>query len=66
MKKKILITVAIMLLAALMTTLAACNTSYKQDALPDSPDASAKVSSNGGLAVKVGKYLYFINILCFF
>ena len=61
MKKKILITVAIMLLAALMTTLAACNTSYKQDALPDSPDASAKVSSNGGLAVKVGNYIYFIN-----
>ena len=62
MKRKILITVAIMLLAALLVTvLAACNKSYKQDALPDSPGADAAVVSNGGMAVIAGNYLYFIN-----
>lgn len=62
MKRKILISVAIMLLAALLVTaLAACNKSYKQDALPNSPGADAAVASNGGIAVKAGDYLYFIN-----
>ena len=62
MKRKILISVAIILTAALLVTvLVACNKSYKQDALPDSPGAEAAVTSNGGMAVKVGNYLYFIN-----
>ena len=61
MKKKLLTTiVCVIMCAVMMVALVACNENYKQDAV--STDLSDKtVTSNGGLAVKVGKYLYFIN-----
>ncbi len=61
MKKKIItIIISAVLAVAMMLTLVACNENYKQDAV--ATDLTNKeVSSNGGLAVQVGKYLYFIN-----
>ena len=61
MNKKLLTTiVCVIMCAVMMVALVACNENYKQDAV--STDLSDKtVTSNGGLAVKVGKYLYFIN-----
>ena len=61
MKKKITtIIISAVLAVAMMLTLVACNENYKQDAI--ATDLTNKeVTSNGGLAVQVGKYLYFIN-----
>ncbi len=59
MKKKGLILVMICILA--VTFLAVGCNKYKQDAIPTDNLQGAEVSSNGGLAVKVGKYLYYIN-----
>ncbi|MBQ8178628.1 MAG: hypothetical protein IJ033_05485 [Clostridia bacterium] len=61
MKKKLAtIIICAVLAVAMMLTLVACNENYKQDAVAtDLSDAT--VASNGGLAVQVGKYLYFIN-----
>ncbi len=61
MKKKIATLFICVVLALVMTvSLVACNENYKQDAIQtDLTDKT--VSSNGGLAVQVGKYLYFIN-----
>lgn len=61
MKKKILISVLCMVLClTLGLALVACNENYKQDAVPTNI-VDARVYSNGGCAVQVGKYLYFIN-----
>ena len=58
MVKKILLVIVCVLLAAAM--LAGCNESYKTKAIPtDTSDST--VTSNGGLAVRYGKYLYYIN-----
>lgn len=62
MKKK-LSKIIIMLFATvlLVAMLVACNENTKQDAVTtDIPDG-AKVENNGGVAVKYGNYLYFIN-----
>lgn len=56
-KKIVLVMVCIVLVAAM---LAGCNESYKTKAVP-TDTSNLTVSSNGGLAVKVGKYLYYIN-----
>ena len=57
MKKKVIIIIAIMLVAVLV--LAGCE-SYK-NAKFDRGDTSAPVESNGGSIVKQGDYIYFIN-----
>lgn len=61
MKKKLLISVlCIVLCLTLGLALVACNENYKQDAVPTDLNG-ARITSNGGSAVVVGKYLYFIN-----
>ncbi len=61
MKKKIATILICVVLVALMTvSLVACNENYKQDEIATDLSNST-VSSNGGLSVQVGKYLYFIN-----
>lgn len=61
MKKKLLSLIICVLLVSVMTlTLVACNENYKQDAI-ETDLTDKTVESNGGLAVRVGKYLYFIN-----
>lgn len=57
MKKKVIIIIAVMLVAIL--ALAGCE-SYK-NATFDRGDTSAVVESNGGSVVKQGDYVYFIN-----
>lgn len=61
MKKKLLFAVVcILLFATTASVLAGCTTeNYKQD--PIATNYSDKISSNGGLAVVYGEYLYFIN-----
>ena len=61
MRKKVLLKViAIALLACVVCTMFACE-SYKASALSKVGDKNAVVESNGGLVVKQGGYLYFIN-----
>ncbi len=61
MKKKLAtIIICAVLAVATIFTLVACNENYKQDAI-ETDLSDSTVSSNGGLAVQVGKYLYFIN-----
>ena len=61
MKKKVLSLIICALLVAVMAfSLVACNENYKQDAV-ETDLTDSTVESNGGLAVRVGKYLYFIN-----
>ncbi len=57
MKKKIILVVMSLILA--VSLLVGCTESYKAKAI--STEYSAEVSSNGGLAVTYGKYLYYIN-----
>ena len=57
MKKKIIIVIAVLLVAAFV--LAGCE-SYK-NATFDAGDTTAAVESNGGSVVKQGDYVYFIN-----
>lgn len=60
MKKKLLITVTVILaLATCVGILAGCTESLKQNAIPT--NFSDKVSGNGGMTVVYGDYLYFIN-----
>ena len=63
MKKKTVISVVavIMLVALTCAVLAGCNKTYKRDALANSPTGDSPVTGNGGMAVRVGDYLYFIN-----
>lgn len=59
MKKKIIF-MLVGIILVLTVFLTACNESTKQDSIPT--DFSDKtVTSNGGLAVTYGKYLYFVN-----
>ncbi len=58
-KKVILAIVAIALLACVLLATFACE-SYKADAISGG-DPNATVESNGGLVVKQGGYLYFVN-----
>ncbi len=60
MKKKIAIISAVLVVTlALTALLVACN-SYKWDSI-GMGDGRAEVESNGGYAVKQGKYIYYIN-----
>ena len=61
MRKRIVLTViAIALLVCVLGVLCACE-SYKAKALDKVGDKNAVVESNGGLVVKQGGYLYFVN-----
>ena len=61
MRKRILFSViAVVLLACVLCAAFACE-SYKAKALSKVGDKNAVVESNGGLVVKQGGYLYFIN-----
>ncbi|MBO8424743.1 MAG: hypothetical protein IAB16_06960 [Firmicutes bacterium] len=60
-KKAIFAVIGVILCAALCLALAGCNKKYKQDAVATDRSGIENVVSNGGLAVKAGKYLYFIN-----
>ena len=61
MKKKLLsLIICVLLISVMAFTLVACNENYKQDAI-ETDLTDKTVESNGGLAVRVGKYLYFIN-----
>jgi len=59
-KKVILSIIALALLACVLCTLFACE-SYDADPLKKVGDKNAVVESNGGLMVRQGKYLYFVN-----
>lgn len=63
MKKRTLFSIAAALILVIATSavLVGCSGTYTQDALADSPGADAAVASNGGMAVMVGDWLYFIN-----
>ncbi|HQC55076.1 MAG TPA: hypothetical protein PKX91_05070 [Clostridia bacterium] len=61
MKKKLIVTIVSVVLCVLIAlTLVGCKENYKQKALAMDWNNIA-VSSNNGLAVRVGDYLYFIN-----
>ena len=59
-RKIVLLVIGVILLVAALVSFAACE-SYKATALSKVGDKNAKVESNGGLVVKQGGYLYFIN-----
>ena len=60
MKKRLGIFIAFVLIATMALTLVACSENTKQD--PIATDIKgASVSDNGGMAVKYGNYIYFIN-----
>jgi len=56
-KKLFFILVCVLLMAAVLT---GCNESYKAAAV-ETDTSDTTVTSNGGLAVRYGKYLYYIN-----
>ena len=61
MRKKIcLLVIGVILLVCALASLAACE-SYKATALEKVGNPNDKVESNGGLVVKQGGYLYFVN-----
>lgn len=61
MKKRLVVTIISVVLCALVAlTLVGCKENYKQKALAMDWNNIA-VSSNNGLAVRVGTYLYFVN-----
>ena len=60
MKKKLLILIACIVLVATVLSLVACSENTKQEPIPTDLNG-AKVSDNGGMAVKYGNYIYFIN-----
>lgn len=59
MRKKILI--IFIALITMMSTLAGCGDSYPKFDVKQTPDASYAVTSNGGMAVQYGDFVYFIN-----
>ena len=59
-KKVVILVIAVALLVCVLGTLVACE-SYKASALSKVGDKNAKTESNGGLVVKQGDYLYFVN-----
>ena len=60
-KKAIFAVIGAVLCLTLCLALVGCNKQYKQDAVELDRAGIENVVSNGGLAVKAGKYLYFIN-----
>lgn len=58
-KKATIISVALVLILALSVVLAACN-AFDQKSIGKG-DTTAQVESNGGYAVRQGKYLYYVN-----
>ena len=59
-KKLLLVLVVALVLISVLTVLCACE-SYKASAIKPAGDKNAAVESNGGLVVKQGGYLYFVN-----
>ena len=59
-RRVLMVIVAIALLCCVFGALVACE-SYKADPISPVADKDALVESNGGLAVKQGNYVYFIN-----
>ena len=59
-RRVLLVIVAIALLCCVFGALVACE-SYKASPIDPVGDKDATVESNGGLAVKQGNYLYFVN-----
>ncbi len=59
-KKFLLIAIVALVLTCALTVLCACE-SYKASAVKPVGDKNAVVESNGGLVVKQGGYLYFVN-----
>ena len=59
-KRVFLVIVAIALLACVLGALVACE-SYKSSSVIKGGEKDAVVESNGGLVVKQGGYLYFVN-----
>jgi hypothetical protein len=58
MNKKILLT--LICVVVLLCTLSACSKTIKQDAVPGA-ELDKPVENNGGLVVKQGKHIYFVN-----
>ena len=61
MKKTITIIIACALLVGVIFALGACSEKMTQKAVPTTIDKDATVQDNGGLAVKYGNYIYFVN-----
>lgn len=62
MRKKVcLLLIVAVLLIATLGVLYACGEDYDVDPIKPSGDKNAPVESNGGLVVKQGGYLYFVN-----
>ena len=59
MKKSVLICLALVLVITCLVLVGCSNTSNKQD--PVETTKSDTIESNGGMAVKYGDYIYFIN-----
>lgn len=59
MKKKIFLLVTVICLTVLMS--AGCVESYKQNAVATDWNAVKEVSSNGGMAVRAGNFVYYVN-----
>ncbi len=59
-KRYLIVVLCIILSASVILTTVGCNENYKTDAI-DTDWSNIDVTSNNGLAVRVGKYLYFIN-----
>lgn len=59
MKKKLLITITVVLAILVVGVFVGCTESLKQDAI--ATNFSDAVASNGGMAVVYGDYLYFVN-----
>ncbi|MDR0751552.1 MAG: DUF5050 domain-containing protein [Christensenellaceae bacterium] len=59
MVKKIV--VLLLCIVCLATILIGCGENFKTDPIPTDDLSGAVVESNGGMAVKIGKYLYYIN-----
>ena len=61
MRKTIKIIIACALLACVIFALGACSENTKQKAVTTNIAEGATVQNNGGLAVKYGNYVYFVN-----
>ena len=59
MRKKLLIIFVALIM--MFGTLAGCGNSYPQFDVKETPDKSYAVTSNGGMAVQWGDFIYFIN-----
>lgn len=61
MKKKTLVITICVVLAVLVLAFAACSENTKRDPVKTDLPANASIKSNGGMAVRYGDYVYFIN-----